>query len=123
MSSVVFMARTVIRKVRCARTPGVDVVNPAGSSGAVSQVALSVCEPSQSGAATPTEGAKPLMQFIKSRVGAVLVGAGVLAVLSGVGGAVASSQIGSHDIADDSIRSVDIHDGGIHGKDLSAHLF
>lgn len=52
------------------------------------------------------------MNLLHSRVGAVVAGAGVLALLTG-GVAVAEATIGSEDIKDQSIQSVDIAKAGV----------
>jgi hypothetical protein len=46
----------------------------------------------------------------------------IAAVAIGTGAAQASDLIGSHDIKDDSVRSIDIRDGGVHQRDLGVHL-
>jgi hypothetical protein len=46
----------------------------------------------------------------------------IAAVAIGTGAAQATSLIGSHDIKDDSIRSIDVRDGGIHRHDLGLGL-
>jgi hypothetical protein len=50
---------------------------------------------------------------------AVGAAAALLVGLGGIGGAVAADLIGSKDIKDNSIRSVDVRDGGLGVKDLS----
>ena len=51
--------------------------------------------------------------FLTSRAGAVMAGAAVLATLSGIGGAVAAGQIGSADIRDGALHSVDLAKGSV----------
>jgi hypothetical protein len=58
-------------------------------------------------------------RFTRSRVGAVVGGATVLVTLGGVGGAVASGQIGSADIRDGGVHNVDIHDHAVTSSKLS----
>ena len=55
----------------------------------------------------------------RSRTGAVLGGAAVLVMLGGVGGAVAAGQIGSADIRDGAVRTVDIHDQAVNADNLA----
>ena len=57
--------------------------------------------------------------IFKSRAAAVTAGAVALVVVSSAGGAIAASMVTSSDIQDNTIRSVDIHDGGVHANDLS----
>jgi hypothetical protein len=45
--------------------------------------------------------------------------AAALVLASATGGAIAASMVTSADIQNDTIRSVDIHDGGVHAEDLS----
>jgi hypothetical protein len=56
--------------------------------------------------------------FLNSRFGAVATGSVAIALLSASAGYTAG-QIGSNDIADDSVRSIDIKDGTIRTRDLS----
>jgi hypothetical protein len=58
--------------------------------------------------------------IFKSRAAAVTAGAVALVVVSSAGGAVAATMVTSSDIKDNTIRSVDIHDAGVHADDLSA---
>jgi hypothetical protein len=60
-----------------------------------------------------------VQKFLNSRVSAVTGGAIVLAVASGIGGAYADDLIGSKDIKNQSIRSVDIGANEIGGSELS----
>ncbi len=53
------------------------------------------------------------------RIAAGVAGALVLMMLGATGGAVAAVRIGSHQIADDSIRSRDVRDGTLRLKDLN----
>jgi hypothetical protein len=55
----------------------------------------------------------------RSRTGAVTTGAAVLVVLGGVGGAVAASTVGSADIKDGAVRTVDLHDRAVTGAKLA----
>lgn len=72
-------------------------------------------------ARTQGEGTLSLIPSIfKSRAVAVTAGAVVLVVASSAGGAIAASMITSSDIQDNTIRSVDIRDGGVHENDLSS---
>lgn len=48
----------------------------------------------------------------------MVAGASLLTLLGGVGGAVAHGMINSGDIANQSIRSVDIHEGGVGSSEL-----
>jgi hypothetical protein len=52
-------------------------------------------------------------EFTHGRAGAVIGGAAVLVTLGGVGGAVAAGQIGSSDIRDGGVHSVDIHNHAV----------
>jgi hypothetical protein len=61
-----------------------------------------------------------ISRIFRSRTAAVTAGAAVLVVASGAGGAIAASMVTSADIQNDTIRSVDIHDGGVHLNDLSS---
>jgi hypothetical protein len=56
--------------------------------------------------------------FLNSRFGAVATGSVAIALLGGSAG-YAAGQIGSNDIQDDSIRSIDVKDGTIRDRDLS----
>src|SRR6478672_13614275 len=58
-------------------------------------------------------GGPAIMHNFKSRAGAVVAGAAVLAAVGGVGGAAAAGQIGSLQIRDHSIRSIDVRKGAI----------
>jgi hypothetical protein len=58
-------------------------------------------------------------RIFKTRAAAVTAGAAALVIASSAGGAIAASMITSGDIQDNTIRSVDIHDGGVHANDLS----
>jgi hypothetical protein len=58
-------------------------------------------------------------RLARSRTTAVIGGAALLVTLGGVGGAVASGQIGSSDIRDGSVRTVDIHDQAVTGAKLA----
>lgn len=60
--------------------------------------------------------------MFRSRTTAVVAGAAALVVVSSTGGAIAASMITSADIQDGTIRSVDIHDGGVHDDNLSSWL-
>jgi hypothetical protein len=51
--------------------------------------------------------------FVRSRTGAVIGGAAVLVTLGGVSGAVAAGTIGSADIRDGGVHTVDIHDQAV----------
>jgi hypothetical protein len=59
------------------------------------------------------------MQLLNNRVAAVGGAAALLIGLGGVGGAVAANTIGSHDIRNDSIRSVDVQNGTLGMRDLN----
>ena len=59
------------------------------------------------------------MRFINRKTLALAGAAAALVAVGSTGTAVASSLIGSADIADDSIRSVDIKDGKVRLHDLS----
>lgn len=52
----------------------------------------------------------------------MVAGAAAVAVVCSAGGAVAASLVTSADIQDNTIRSVDIRDGGVHVNDLSQFL-
>jgi hypothetical protein len=52
----------------------------------------------------------------------VVITAAVVGALGAGGGAYAEHLIGSKQIQDNSIRSVDIHDGGVHSSDLGASI-
>jgi hypothetical protein len=54
-----------------------------------------------------------------SRTLAVAAGVAVLVAMGGVGGAVASNTIGSNDIRDGAVHSVDIHNGGVQKEDIA----
>jgi len=82
---------------------------------------------------TQTDGKQDMnLSFTRSRTVAVLLGAGALAV-AGTTGAVASSMVTSHDIANHTIQAQDmatgsvthrvIQDGAVHSRDLSAGLW
>ena len=63
-----------------------------------------------------------MMRIKRGRVTiAVGVTAAMLVGLGGVGGAVAADLIGSKDIRNNSIRSVDVKDGGLGLRDLNQH--
>lgn len=53
---------------------------------------------------------------------ATVLGASALIAFGATGTAVAGHLIGSGGIKNDSIRSVDIHDGGVHAEDLGSGL-
>lgn len=57
--------------------------------------------------------------FVRSRTTAVLGAAAVLVTVGGVGGAVAAGQIGSSDIRDGGVHTVDIHDHAVTSSKLS----
>jgi hypothetical protein len=57
--------------------------------------------------------------FVRSRTIAVLGAATVLVTVGGVGGAVAAGQIGSSDIRDGGVHTVDIHDHAVTSSKLS----
>lgn len=59
------------------------------------------------------------MKFVNNRTTAVGVGAAMLVTLGGVGGAVAANTIGSKDIKDNSVRSVDVRDGNLGMRDMN----
>jgi len=62
------------------------------------------------------------MSFTKlahSRTGAVIGGAALLVTLGGVGGAVAAGQIGSSDIRDGGVHTVDIHNQAVTSSKLA----
>jgi hypothetical protein len=61
------------------------------------------------------------MKFVRSRVAAVTAGAGLLVAMGGVGGAVASNLVGSHQIRNNSIRSIDVHNGTLGLKDMNGY--
>lgn len=54
-----------------------------------------------------------LNKVARSRAGAIIAGATVLVTLGGVGGAVAAGQIGSRDIRNGGVHTVDIHDQAV----------
>jgi hypothetical protein len=58
-------------------------------------------------------------KLARSRAGAIIGGATVLVTLGGVGGAVAAGQIGSRDIRDGGVHSVDIHDQAVTNSKLA----
>jgi hypothetical protein len=58
-------------------------------------------------------------RLARSRTTAVIGGAALLVTLGGVGGAVAAGQIGSSDIRDGSVRTVDLHDQAVTGSKLA----
>jgi hypothetical protein len=58
-------------------------------------------------------------KFARSRAGAVIGGATVLLTLGSVGGAVAAGQIGTQDIRDGAVHSVDIHDQAVTSSKLA----
>jgi hypothetical protein len=68
------------------------------------------------------EGNAVGFQVFRSRTAAVIAGAAAVAVVSSAGGAIAAGLVTSADIKDDTIRSVDIRDGGVHVNDLSTWL-
>jgi hypothetical protein len=59
------------------------------------------------------------MKSIRSRTGAVLAATAAVLAVGSVGSAVAANLIDSQDILNNSIQSVDLHNHGIHGKDLA----
>jgi len=61
------------------------------------------------------------MQVFKSRTTTVLVSTAMLIGLGGVGGAVAASKITSHQIQNETIRSVDVKDGKLGFRDFNAY--
>jgi hypothetical protein len=63
-----------------------------------------------------------ISKVFRSRAAAVAAGAAALVVVSTTGAAIAASMVTSHDIQNDTIRSIDIHDGGVHTNDLSSGL-
>jgi hypothetical protein len=58
-------------------------------------------------------------KLARSRAGAIIAGATVLVTLGGVGGAVATGQIGSNDIRDGGVHSVDIHSHAVTSDKLA----
>jgi hypothetical protein len=58
----------------------------------------------------------------RSRTGAVIVGATVLVTLGGVGGAVAANTVGSSDIRDGAVHTVDIHDHAVTSAKLAPEV-
>ena len=58
------------------------------------------------------------MHNFKSRAGAVVAGAAVLAAVGGVGGAAAAGQIGSLQIRDHSIQSKDMRWGAVQSRQI-----
>ncbi len=60
-----------------------------------------------------------IRKSVRSRTGAVVAGAAVLAMLSGIGGAVAAGVITSADIKDETIRQRDIHTGGVASSEVA----
>jgi len=60
-----------------------------------------------------------IKDFVHSRTGAVVAGAAVLVTLGGVGGAVAANTVGSADIRDGAVHTVDIHDHAVTSAKLS----
>ena len=52
----------------------------------------------------------------------IVITAAVVGGLSAGGGAYAEHLVGSKQIQDNSVRSVDIHDGGVHSADLGASI-
>jgi hypothetical protein len=60
------------------------------------------------------------VNIFQNRVASVVAGGAVIAAISGVGGAVAATQIGSAQIQDNSIRSIDLKNGsGVRLADLA----
>ena len=57
-------------------------------------------------------------RLFRGRVTSVAVGAALLVSLGGVGGAVAAGQLGSKDIKDHSVRTVDLAKGAVGAKQL-----
>jgi hypothetical protein len=57
--------------------------------------------------------------FVRSRTAAVVGSAAVLVTVGGVGGAVAAGQIGSSDIRDGGVHTVDIHDRAVTSSKLA----
>ena len=60
-----------------------------------------------------------LAKLAHSRTGAVVAGATVLLTLGGIGGAVAANTIGSKDIRDGAVHTVDLHNQAVTGAKLS----
>jgi hypothetical protein len=60
------------------------------------------------------------MRLLRNRTTAVVAGATAVVALSATG-SVAGQLIGSGQIADDSVRSIDVKNGGVKLKDLSDH--
>lgn len=60
-----------------------------------------------------------LTKLTHSRTGAVIGGAALLVTMGGVGGAVATGQIGSSDIRDGGVHTVDIHNQAVTGSKLA----
>jgi hypothetical protein len=59
------------------------------------------------------------MQFAHGRIASVVAGTSVLVLLGGVGGAVAANTVGSQDIRNNSIRQVDVQNGGLGFRDFN----
>jgi hypothetical protein len=57
--------------------------------------------------------------FVRNRTAAVIGASALLVTMGGVGGAVAAGQIGSSDIRDGGVRTVDIHDHAVTSSKLS----
>jgi hypothetical protein len=57
--------------------------------------------------------------FLHSRTGAVVAGAAILVTVGGVGGAVAANTVGSADIRNGAVHTVDIHNHAVTGAKLS----
>lgn len=69
------------------------------------------------------KGPDPLIaRIFRSRTAAVTAGVTAIVLASGAGGAVAAGMITSADIQDNTVRSVDIRDGGVRVQDLSSWL-
>ena len=62
-----------------------------------------------------------MKKLLRSRVLAVTAATGVLVGVGGVSGAVASGLLTSQDIQNDTIRSVDVHDGTLGLRDMNTY--
>ena len=60
-----------------------------------------------------------LAKIAHSRTGAVVAGTTVLLALGGIGGAVAANTVGSKDIRDGAVHTVDLHNQAVTGAKLS----